>query len=169
MSCSRDGPPSTTEHFMLLLRRAHFLASSGRRGIAHVASVDGVPAPGAFSRATIHGGLVYVSGTGASDDDTGKALDGNSQRTAFDETKGALANIEKILHATGSATESIVNAQMLLTSKDDYAECNRAYVEFFAERGLADKLPARSSALWAVPTSAKVAFSVVAVVPDSGQ
>ena len=110
-----------------------------------------------------------MSGTGASDDDTGKALDGNSQRTAFDETKGALANIEKILHATGSATESIVNAQMLLTSKDDYAECNRAYVEFFAERGLADKLPARSSALWAVPTSAKVAFSVVAVVHDSGQ
>ena len=111
---------------------------------------------------------MYVSGTGASDDDTGK-VQNSGQRTAFEETKGALDNIERILNATGSATESIVNAQMLLTSKDDYAECNRAYVEFFAERGLADKLPSRSSALWAVPTSAKVAFSVVAVVRNSEQ
>ena len=151
----------------MLRRSAHLLTCNGRRSITHVTTVDGVPAPGAFSRATIHGGLVYVSGTGASNDDTGKSLaecQQHKDRTAFDETKGALDNIERILQATGSATDKIVNAQMLLTSKDDYAECNRAYVEFFADRGLAN-LPARSSALWAVPTSAKVAFSVVAVVP----
>lgn len=135
------------------------------RPITHIASVAGVPAPGAFSRATVHGGLVYVSGTGASNDDTG-TIKGKAEATAFDETKSALENIDKILAAVGSSTERIVNAQMLLTNKDDYAECNRAYVEYFAERGLADKLPSRSSALWAVPTTAKVAFSVVAAVVE---
>ena len=140
--------------------------SSSSRAISHIGSVAGVPAPGAFSRATVHCGLVYVSGTGASNDDTGQSLDNKDNRCAFDETKGALANIEKILHAAGTTPENIINAQMLLTSKDDYAECNRAYVEFFAERGLKDKLPARSSALWAVPTEAKVAFSVVAALNE---
>ena len=106
-----------------------------------------------------------MSGTGASNDDTG-TIKGKAEATAFDETKSALENIDKILAAVGSSTERIVNAQMLLTNKDDYAECNRAYVEYFAERGLADKLPSRSSALWAVPTTAKVAFSVVAAVVE---
>ena len=85
---------------------------------------------------------MYVSGTGASNDDTG-TIKGKAEATAFDETKSALENIDKILAAVGSSTERIVNAQMLLTNKDDYAECNRAYVEYFAERGLADKLPSR--------------------------
>ena len=54
---------------------------------------------------------------------------------------------------------------MLLSARDDYAECNRAYVRYFAAQGVpAARLPARSSALWAVPTDAKVAFSVVATV-----
>ena len=52
---------------------------------------------------------------------------------------------------------------MLLTDKEDYAECNRAYVQFFRERGVVE-LPARSTAMWGVPTTAKVAFSAVAIV-----
>ena len=129
--------------------------------IAHIREVEGVPPPGAFSRATVHNGLVYVSGTGASNDTaTGEVRGG----TAFEETRGALENVETILRAAGSAPEHIVVATMLLTNKEDYAECNRAYVDYFAEHGLAERLPARSSALWAVPTSAKVAFSVVAAL-----
>ena len=52
---------------------------------------------------------------------------------------------------------------MLLSDPNDYAECNGAYVEFFAEHGGAE-LPSRSTALWGVPTTAKVAFSVIAAV-----
>ena len=58
---------------------------------------------------------------------------------------------------------------MLLTDRADYAECNRAYVDYFASHALAERLPARSSALWAVPTEAKVAFSVVATVGAAGE
>ena len=138
-----------------------FSATPPPSAITHIPQVDGVPPPGAFSRATVHNGLVYVSGTGASNDTaTGEVREG----TAFEEARGALENVEIILRAAGSAPEHIVVATMLLTNKEDYAECNRGYVDFFAERGLAERLPARSSALWAVPTSAKVAFSVVAAL-----
>lgn len=130
--------------------------------VMHLASIDGVPKPGAFSRATVHNGLVYVSGTGAGND----TADGTvPEASAFDETLGALENVATILRAAGSSPERIVVATMLLSNKDDYAECNRAYVQFFADRGVgAERLPARSSALWAVPTCAKVAFSAVATV-----
>jgi len=129
--------------------------------VRHIAAVEGVPPPGAFSRATVHNGMVYVSGTGASNDTaTGEVI----AASAFDETRGALENVAAVLRAAGSAPERIVVASMLLTDKDDYAECNRAYVDFFAQRGLAERLPARSTAMWGVPTTAKVAFSVVATV-----
>lgn len=46
-------------------------------------------------------------------------------------------------------------------------QANRAYVAFFEEHGLAGRLPARSTAMWGVPTTAKVAFSVVAAAGDA--
>ena len=42
--------------------------TSAALAVRHVVAVDGVPPPGAFSRATVYNGLVYVSGTGASND-----------------------------------------------------------------------------------------------------
>ena len=118
--------------------------------IRHLVNVPNTPPAGAFSRATVHNGMVYVSGTGASSNDTasGGAVTAEIEgTTAYSETRGALENITTILQAAGSEPERIVVATMLLTDKSDYAECNRAYVDFFAERGLAGKLPARSSAL----------------------
>lgn len=132
--------------------------------VRHIVAVDGVPPPGGFSRATVHNGVVYVSGTGGSNDTaTGEVV----AALAFDEARGALENIAAVLRAARSSPERIVVATMLLTDKEDYAECNRAYVEFFAERGLEERLPARSTAMWGVPTKAKVAFSVVATVSET--
>ena len=63
----------------------------------------------------------------------------------------------------GSSTDQIVSATMLLTERADYAEANKAYLEFFKQEvGEQAPLPARATALWGVPTTAKVAFSVVA-------
>ncbi|CAK0860391.1 unnamed protein product [Prorocentrum cordatum] len=132
------------------------------RHISYFRAVDGVPAPGAFSRATVHNGLVYVSGTGADNDTAGGAV---PEMTAAEETLRALENVATILRATGSSPDQIVSASMLLSNRDDYAECNAAYVDFFSKHG-GPELPARSTALWGVPTTAKVAFSVVAVQPD---
>ena len=136
----------------------------GIRGIAHLAHVEGVPAPGAFSRATKHCGFVFVSGTGAGADDTGSGRGEATSSSAYEQTRGALENVATILRRAGSSPRDIVNVSMLLTDKADYAECNRAYVQFFEEHGVTRALlPSRSSAMWAVPTDAKVAFSCIAV------
>ena len=129
------------------------------RAIQYIREVDGVPPPGAFSRATVHNNMVHVSGTGGLASDT--AMGEVVALSAYDETRRALDNIATILHEAGSAPHRIVSATMLLTCKEDYAECNRAYLSWFAEHG-GQELPARATALWAVPTTAKVAFSVVA-------
>jgi 2-iminobutanoate/2-iminopropanoate deaminase len=157
--------------------------------IRYLPAVEGAPPPGAFSRATVHGGLVYVSGTGGAENDTGGHV---TTLTATEETSRALANVATVLRAAGSSPKNIVTAQMLLTDKSHCtlcllclapstsryslhlprraawflradAECNAAYVAWFAEHGGPD-LPARTTALWGVPTAAKVAFSVVAAV-----
>ena len=55
----------------------------------------------------------------------------------------------------------VLSVTMLLTSKDDYAECNTEYIKHFGVNR--EGLPARATALWGVPTEAKVAFSCVAL------
>lgn len=137
------------------------LLSVPRRSISYIGRVDDVPAPGAFSRAVVDQGKVYVSGTGAGNDTGGDARIG----TAFEETTWALENIAAILEAAGSSVPQTLSVTMLLTEKNDYAECNKAYIAFFEEHG-AVALPARSTALWGVPTTAKVAFSCVANVEE---
>jgi len=109
---------------------------------------------------------VYVSGTGGAENDT--ASGAVSELAAYEETRRALDNVAAILSAAGSSPDRIISAQMLLTCKEDYAECNRAYIDFFAVHG-GPELPARSSGMWAVPTMAKVAFSVVAARHDEQQ
>ena len=114
-----------------------------------------MPPPGPFSRAVVHGGVVHVSGIGAHQDAV--------QRSVAEETTGALENVETVLHAAGSDACHIISASMLITNRQDYAECNKAYSNFFRSRGAAN-LPARTTALWGVPTESRVAFGVVASV-----
>jgi len=60
---------------------------------------------------------------------------------------------------------SVVNVTMLLSSKDDYKECNEEYVKWWP----AESLPTRATALWGVPTEAKVGFSCIALEQGGGQ
>ena len=151
--------PRTATCTCLAAGRRQVAATRGLAEITHIPSVEGVPAPGVFSRAVVHAGLVYVSGTGASNDTASGPV---GDDTAGAQTHGALANVAAILRAAGSSPARIVSATMLLTDRQDYDECNEAYLEFFQEHGLGERLPARSTAMWGVPTAAKVAFSVVA-------
>lgn len=63
--------------------------------------------------------MVFVSGTGAANDTATGAV---RERSAFEETRGALENVAAILRAADSAPEHIAVVTMLLTDKDDYAE-----------------------------------------------
>ena len=109
------------------------------------------PAPGAFSRATRAAGLVFVSGTGA----------GNDTGGAAEQTRKALDNVAAILRAAGSSLERVLQMTLLITDPADYREINAEYVKHFP-----GGLPARHTARFGVPTTAKVAFACIAVARD---
>jgi len=119
------------------------------------------PAPGAFSRATRAAGLVFVSGTSAGPDPGGKSRAG----TATEETRWAIENIAAILRAAGSSLDRVVQVTLLITDPADYREINAEYVKHFP-----GGLPARHTARFGVPTTAKVAFGCIALAgpPDAG-
>ena len=112
------------------------------------------PAPGAFSRATRAAGLVFVSGTGAGNDTGGAAPGG----TAAEQTRKALENVSTILRAAGSSLERVVQMTLLITDPADYREINAEYEKHFP-----GGLPARHTARFGVPTTAKVAFACIAL------
>lgn len=115
------------------------------------------PAPGAFSRATRAAGLVFVSGTSGGNDIGGPPRAG----TAAEETRWALENVGRILRAAGSSLDRVVQMTLLITDPADYHEINAEYVTHFP-RGL----PARHTARFGVPTTAKVAFACIALAGD---
>jgi 2-iminobutanoate/2-iminopropanoate deaminase len=112
------------------------------------------PAPGAFSRATRAAGLVFVSGTGAGNDVGGQGPAGS----AAEQTRQALKNVEAILKAAGSSLDRVVQMTLLITDPADYREINAEYVTHFP-----NGLPARHTARFGVPTTAKVAFACIAL------
>eukprot|EP00927_Polykrikos_kofoidii_P007250 TRINITY_DN1295_c4_g1_i1.p2 TRINITY_DN1295_c4_g1~~TRINITY_DN1295_c4_g1_i1.p2 ORF type:complete len:204 (-),score=44.92 TRINITY_DN1295_c4_g1_i1:448-1059(-) len=120
-------------------------------------AVAPVPTSPAFSRMTRARGLIYMSGTGAGNDIGGPARNG----TAAEETRWSLENMAALLESAGSSMDQVVSVTMLLSSRDDYDECNAEYCRHFP-----NGLPSRSTALWGVPTDAKVAFSCVALAPE---
>jgi len=116
------------------------------------------PMPGAFSRATRAAGLVFVSGTGAGNDIGGKAREG----TAAEQTRWALENVAAILAAAGSSLERVVQVTLLIQDPADYHEINAEYVKHFP-----NGLPARHTARFGVPTTARVAFACIALAPEA--
>ena len=119
---------------------------------------SGAPSSPFFNRVCIANNIVYVSGTGAGNDIGAQGQGPPRLGTAAEETRWSLANVKQILEASGSSMDHVVSVTMLLTNKEDYSECNEEYVKHFP-----NGLPTRSTALWGVPTQAKVAFSCIAV------
>jgi 2-iminobutanoate/2-iminopropanoate deaminase len=118
------------------------------------------PEPGSprpFSRVAKAGGLVFVSGHSAPHD---PARGVHRSATAAEETRNALAHIAELLREAGSGLDSVVQVTMLITDRADYAECNAEYVKHFP-----GGLPARHTALFGVPTEARVGFAAIAIAP----
>jgi 2-iminobutanoate/2-iminopropanoate deaminase len=118
----------------------------------------GHPAPGEarpFSRAVRAGDFVFVSGHSAPHD---PARGLHRGATPAEEVRNALAFIAGILEEAGSSLDRVVQVTMLLTDRADYAACNAEYVKHFP-----NGLPARHTALFGVPTEARVGFACVAL------
>ena len=110
--------------------------------------------PPTYSQAVKAAGLVFVSGTGPVDPETGK-IKGD---TIQEQTRQCLANIAAILEAAGSSLDKIASATVILLEEDDFAGMNEEWLKWFpadppARQGA--KLPVRMPGL-------KVSIAVVA-------
>ncbi|NIM44899.1 MAG: hypothetical protein GTN80_03580 [Nitrososphaeria archaeon] len=81
------------------------------------------------------GNLVFVSGHGGTDAETGET----PERTG-DQTKVALANIKRVLEVAGASMENIVKITVFLVDMEDFEEMNSVYKTFFK-----GAFPARST------------------------
>ena len=93
--------------------------------------------PFPYSQAVVAGGLVFVSGQGLGDPETG-AIVGT---TIQEQTRQALTNVKAILEAAGSSMDRIVNATFVLTRSEDFAGMNEEWARWFPTNP-----PARSGA-----------------------
>ena len=84
-------------------------------------------APPTYSQAVKAAGLVFVSGTGPFDPDTGAVVGETIQA----QTAQALRNIAAILQAAGSSLDKAVSATVILAEEDDFAGLNEEWLRWF--------------------------------------
>jgi 2-iminobutanoate/2-iminopropanoate deaminase len=119
-----------------------------------VRTTEAAPSPPTYSQAVKAAGLVFVSGTGPMDPETGK-IKGD---TIQEQTRQCLTNISAILKAAGSSLEKVASATVILLEETDFAGMNEEWVKWFpvdppARQGA--KLPVRVPGL-------KVSIAVIA-------
>lgn len=97
-----------------------------------------------LSQATVHGGLIFCSGTGALDP---KTLELVSDDIA-EQVRQTLTNLVAVVEAAGGTKESILKCNCYLTDVSQFPEFNQAYSEFFAD---CESFPARTTVNAACP------------------
>ncbi len=107
-----------------------------------IATPNAAKAPPTYSQAVVAAGLVFVSGTGPFDAETGKIVGDTVQA----QTAQCLTNIQAILEAAGSSLDKAVSATVILADEDDFAGMNEEWLRWFpseppARQGA--KLPVR--------------------------
>jgi 2-iminobutanoate/2-iminopropanoate deaminase len=83
--------------------------------------------PPAYSQAVRAAGLVFVSGTGPHNPETGKVVG----ETIQEQTRECLRNVSAILKAAGSSLEQVVSATVIVLEESDFAGMNEEWVKWF--------------------------------------
>ena len=116
-------------------------------------------APGAigpYSQATVHNGVLYVSGQLPIDPATGELLSSD----IGSETRLVMQNMKAIVQEAGSSMDKILKTTILLTDLGDFVKVNEAYAEFFD-----GNYPARICyQVVALPKGARVEIDAVCAV-----
>ena len=89
---------------------------------------------GPYSQAIKANGLVFISGQGGINPETGKLVEGGVEA----ETLQAMKNIEAILKEAGTDFSKVVKTTCFLADINDFAKFNAIYAEYFTSK------PARS-------------------------
>ena len=92
-----------------------------------VVTAERAPQPeGPYSHAVVSGGLVFISGQGPVNPETGTMPD------AFaDQVRQTLRNVQTILEAAGSSLDDVVKVNAYVTDLTRFQEFNEVYKEFF--------------------------------------
>jgi 2-iminobutanoate/2-iminopropanoate deaminase len=90
-------------------------------------TAEKAPKPaGPYSHAVVADGLVFISGQGPVDPETGTMPD------AFeDQVRQTLRNLQTILEAGGSSLDDVIKVNAFVTDLTRFQEFNEVYVEFF--------------------------------------
>lgn len=91
---------------------------------------ENAPVPvGPYSQGIVANGFLYTAGFGPQDPQTGEQSD-----DVAEQTRQVLRNIRAVLDAHGASMDEVVKSTVHLQHLDrDFAEFNRAYLEFFTE------------------------------------
>ena len=119
-----------------------------------IVTTDSAPRSPAYSQAVKAAGLIFVSGQGPLDPNTGDVVGANIQ----EQLRQCLTNISAILTAAGSSLDKIVSATFILAEEEDFAGMNEEWMRWFpvnppARQGA--KLPIR-------PKGMRVSVAVIA-------
>ena len=120
-----------------------------------ITAEKGAKAIGPYSHAiACQGTLVFVSGQGPVNPETGKTPESFREQTIQ-----TLANVKTIVEAAGASMADVVKVNAYLRSMDDFAVFNEVYKTFFSE-----PFPARTT----VQSGMLIAIEVdaIAVLPE---
>lgn len=101
---------------------------------------EAAPAPlGAYSHALRAGNLLFVSGQGCRNPETGIedgiTTDGEGTVLSYDiaaQTRGCLRNLGIVLRAAGLSYQDVVDITVFLADMKDFAAYNKVYAETFS-------------------------------------
>jgi len=80
-----------------------------------------------LSKATILGDLVFVSGIGPHDPETGKQVEGGIR----EQTKAVMELMKAALEEAGSSLDDVLKCTVFLTDMNGYQAMNEVYASFF--------------------------------------
>jgi len=115
---------------------------------------NGPETKGPYSPAMVYGDLVFVSGQGPVDPQTGKFIHGD----VVEQFKVAVENAGLILTASGSALAKALKVTLYLADMNDFPKVNEVYRDYFGP-----VFPARTTLQAArLPFDIKVEIDVIA-------
>ena len=80
-----------------------------------------------ISKATVLGNLVFISGIGPHDPETGKQVEGGIK----EQTKMVMDLMKKALEEAGSSLDNVLKCTVFLTDMNHYYEMNEVYSSYF--------------------------------------
>ena len=87
----------------------------------------GPEAKGPYSQAIAFDRLIFVSGQGPVDPDSGDIVHGD----VLDEMKIAAENVRRVLEQAGSSLRDVLKVTLYLSDMNDFQRVNTLYKEFF--------------------------------------